>query len=63
MKTSKNELIKNPSKFEIETLKNICFENDCTMEILIDAIMNNVVSQEISMQIRYLKTGKLPGED
>jgi hypothetical protein len=48
------------SRFEAETLREICKNNDCGMDTLIDALMNNVVSQEISIQIEYLKTGKLP---
>jgi hypothetical protein len=49
-----------PTKFEIETLREICRENDCDMEMLIDALMNNIVSEQLSIQIYYIKTGELP---
>jgi hypothetical protein len=59
VKTSKGERIKNPSSFEIETLKVMCSENDCTMEMLIDAIHSNYCSEPISCQVHYLKTGEI----
>jgi hypothetical protein len=49
-----------PSRFELETLREICSANDCSMEMLIDALMNNVVREQIAAQIHYLKTGELP---
>ena len=62
-KTSDQKRIKKPTTFEIETLIEMCVQNDCTMEMLIDALRCNVVSQELSIQVHYLKTRKLPGEE
>lgn len=56
LKTTDGKLIKNPSVFEIQTLKDMCIGFDCTMEQLIDAMMNNFVSESISIQVDYLKT-------
>lgn len=52
--------VKNPTKFEIQTLKDIAKNNDCTMEQLIDALMSNIVTEQISIQIHFNKTGELP---
>jgi len=46
--------------FEKQTLREMCERNDCDMETLIDSLMCNVVSEQISIQIHYLKTGELP---
>jgi hypothetical protein len=54
-KEFKMSKVKNPTKFEIETLKEIAKNNDCTMEQLIDALMGNVVREQISIQIEYNK--------
>jgi hypothetical protein len=62
LKTSDQKRIKKPSEFEIKTLIDMCVENDCTMETLIDAIHSNVCSEPISVQVEFLKTGRLPGE-
>ena len=52
-----------PNQFEIEGLRELCKENDCDMKMLIDAFMSNIVGEEISKQIYFLKTGKIPGEE
>lgn len=51
--------VKKPTAFEIETLKEIAKNNDCSMEELIDALMSNVVREQLSIQIKYNKTGEL----
>lgn len=48
------------SAFERQTLVDICKDNDCDMSTLIDALMNNAVSEIVSAQIHYIKTGELP---
>ena len=50
-----------PTQFEIDGLRDLCKNNDCDMPTLIDAVMSNVVSEQISIQIHYKKTGELPG--
>ena len=59
VKTSKGERIKKPSAFEIQTLIDMCIENDCTMEMLIDAIHSNYCSEPISCQVHFQKTGEI----
>jgi len=48
--------VKSPSKFEIETLKDIARDNDCSMEQLIDCIMSNFVRAAISFQVNSTLT-------
>lgn len=48
------------NEFEIQTLREIAERNDCPIEMVIDALMNNVVSEQLSIQIEYMKSGKLP---
>lgn len=48
------------NEFEINTLREIALENDCCIEMLIDALQNNIVREQISIQVHYLKTGELP---
>jgi len=43
-----------------QALEGLCERNDCTMDQLIDALMSNVVSEQLSVQIHYNKTGELP---
>lgn len=50
------------SRFERETLTQMCVDNNCDMSTLIDALMSNVVSEQLSIQIYYLKNGELPPE-
>jgi hypothetical protein len=47
------------TKFEAETLRDLCINNDCDMETLFDALENNIVTEQLSIQIKYLKTGEL----
>lgn len=45
----------NPSKMEIEGLQYLCKEYNCSMEMLINAIMSNCVADEIELQVEFLK--------
>lgn len=47
---------KSPTKFEIDGLKSLAKNLDCTMSELIDAIMSNCVTEEIGKQLQYNRT-------
>ena len=52
--------MKKISAMNREALEGMCENNNCSMDDLIDAMMSNVVSEQISIQIHYNKTGELP---
>ena len=54
--------IKNPTKFEVDGLKSLCKNLNCSMAELISAIMSNSVSEEIGIQLHYTKYGCHPCE-
>lgn len=41
-------------------LEELCENNECTIDELINALMSNTVREELSVQIKYNKTGQLP---
>jgi len=43
-----------------QALAELCAANGCTINELVDAMMANVVREQISIQINYNKTGELP---
>jgi len=47
------------SRMNREALEILCKNNECTMDELIDALMNNCVSEALSVQIEYNKTGEI----
>ena len=48
------------SQFEKNVLKEMAIRNNCDMKMLIDALHSNIVSEQISIQIKYKLTGELP---
>jgi hypothetical protein len=46
---------KNPTAFEIGGLRSLATNMDCSMSMLIDAIMANCVIEEIGRQVAWLK--------
>jgi hypothetical protein len=44
-------------KLRIEAL---CKAYDCSMDEFLDALENNIVCEQISIQIHFNKTGELP---
>jgi len=42
-----------PTKFEVDGLKSLADNLDCTMPELINAIMSNCVTEEIGKQLQY----------
>jgi DNA-binding Xre family transcriptional regulator len=46
------------SKMTRQALEILCNENNCTIDELVDALMNNIVAEQISIQIHYKKIGQ-----
>ncbi|HEX2959106.1 MAG TPA: hypothetical protein VHO70_19880 [Chitinispirillaceae bacterium] len=49
-----------PNEYEIAILQDICEQNDCTMDVLFEALTKNIVREQLSDQIHFQKTGELP---